>query len=324
MSAAEEKLPTGSFIVLRAEDGLRRRDASASPSYSVVLLHGWLQSFDALLELGQHLRDTRCVDVLLLDFYAHGRSPCLPSVRMHTVLALVAQVRRVIETIEWQDRGLVIGGVSMGASVTLHYSSMYPDHILGLLLLAPSGMPEVQVISSFATNFAARVARAGISEEDIPPQLRDGDNDTSKGNPAIDSFPDKSTSVAGHGFIYKHTKRLLSKCNLVKRTPEYLVDSAIWALVSERCWPMTVVVGTYDVIHTPHIQDWKGVAPWARLIELPMTHWWLCSHLGGLKLEYDCLWDDVLAVEGDPCGVRPHPTVSREGARGICVDRARL
>jgi len=302
MGADGEELPAGSFVVLRAEDGLRKREVGTLPGYSVVLLHGWLQNLDSLLEIGQQLRDSRGVDVLLLDFYAHGRSSCLPSVRMHSIPALVAQVRRVIEIVEWQNRGLVIGGVSMGASVTLHYCSLYPDSVRGLLLVAPSGMPEVQIISSFATHGPGRIAKAISGEEDIPPRLRCRSDD--------EFSPDGAASETRHSFIYNNMKGLLSKVNLIKRTPEYLVDDRVWSVISERRWPISVVVGIYDILHTPHVQEWKRVAPWARIVELPMTHWWLCTHMEGIHLERDSLWDDVLALGDGPIGMR--------------VDRARL
>jgi len=265
------------------------------------LLHGWLQCLDDLIEFGQRLRDARGTDVLLLDFYAHGRSPCLPAVRMHTVLALVAQLRRVVQIIGWQGRQLVLGGMSMGVSVALHYARWYPDDVCGLLLIAPSGMQEGMI---HLTHAARKASKRLIGKEDLPPELRPGST--------VVQFALTGDHEASRkrGALSRAVRRVLAKLNFVKWTPRYRVGEEEWAAVFDRRWPTTVVVGRYDFIHNPHVADWRRRAPHARIVISPATHWWLCKNAHELELERDPLW---MSLSLDNC----QPKLSPEPSAGM-------
>eukprot|EP00928_Gymnodinium_smaydae_P092382 TRINITY_DN7624_c0_g1_i1.p1 TRINITY_DN7624_c0_g1~~TRINITY_DN7624_c0_g1_i1.p1 ORF type:complete len:345 (-),score=55.52 TRINITY_DN7624_c0_g1_i1:288-1205(-) len=268
---AKGVVPPGSFLVLRAEDGKRAAStAGGPPPFSVVLLHGWLQNLDAWLGVAQRLRDELAVDVLLVDFYAHGRSPCLRDTNMHTVHALIAQVRAVVTLIGWSGRGLVLGGMSMGASIAMGYALRFPASILGLLLLAPSGMPEHPLMPP---TFGRSLSKAlnGVDNTSAEERIEDGSSD---------------------GLM----ERLKARLNLVKLTPEYGVGELGLAALGRHGWPITVKAARYDILHTPHEDLWRRLVPQARVEVLRATHWWTCLNACKLQLERDPLWAEVRAA----------------------------
>lgn len=262
--ATKTPLPLGSFLLMRASDGLYQ---GTTGSLKVVLLHGWLQSFDALLGLAQRLRDIRGADVLLLDFYAHGHSPCLPSVRMHTIPALVTQLRTIVEHVGWNGQPHVVGGMSMGASVALRYAAGFASDVQGLLLMAPSGMPEHAV----SLAHVGRVTARSLLGDDVPTSGRT-DN--------------RQAGVR---------KRLLSKLNFIKTTPEYGIDVSVWETLRPKSLPVTVVVGSLDIVHTPQSSLWRARVPQARILVKTATHWGICQNVHDLNLENDLLWLTVSA-----------------------------
>lgn len=296
-------------MVLRAADGVWAEGAGRSsvtpPAYSVVLLHGWQQDFGDLLIAAQQLRDTLGVDVLLLDFYAHGRSPCLPSVGMHTVKTLVLQIRRIIGIIAWESRPLVIGGFSMGASVALHYATAYPDHVCGLLLGAPSGMPEGPLNPAHIAKGVGRV----LVGEVVEPQLQ-------------------AKEPSEHCEQSSLARRFLSRLGFERHCPDYLVDETVWSCVLERRWPILVIAGRYDFLHTPQVDQWKLRAPWADVQVVPMTHWWLCLHPHDLGLPQQDFWVRVANhLSGAQAVANPKLTtdIAASGASaGTVFPRARL
>eukprot|EP00933_Yihiella_yeosuensis_P028059 TRINITY_DN21871_c0_g2_i2.p1 TRINITY_DN21871_c0_g2~~TRINITY_DN21871_c0_g2_i2.p1 ORF type:complete len:355 (+),score=40.29 TRINITY_DN21871_c0_g2_i2:42-1106(+) len=294
-------LPPGSFVVLRGREAKQSEQYLAEPEenrepLSVLLLHGWLQCHQAWMGLAQQLRDQHGADVLLLDFYAHGRSPRLPKVQMHNVSVFLAQVRRVVEHVGWQKRRLVVGGMSLGASVALRYAGRYPDMVAGLLLITPSGMPEHLVSLVTAGRNIAKV----LLGADQDPTASTQPIPATRGMAAKPPLQHASHAAAAGellelklhpGFdLLPLAHRWLARLNLIKRTPQYDVSTSDFAAARAGKWPVTIVVGRYDIIHTPHVADWHRELPQARILVTSATHWWLCTCVETLGLEDDPLW----------------------------------
>lgn len=294
------ELPIGSFLLLRAADG--QKPGGPGPDedshlLSVVLLHGWFQSCAAWLGLAQKLRE-RCADVLLIDFYAHGHSPVLEKIQMHSVSALASQVAQVIGHVGWHNRRVVLGGMSMGASVALRYAARHRHMVDGLLLVAPSGMPE-PVVS--LPRFGQAAATVLLGQEDLEPVAVQmvapmKEEDIAK----QDDFSDmKELRLPGLG-LRPFMQRWLARLNFIKRTPQYDVSVDDFAAAREFQWPVTLVLGRYDVLHTPHVPEWRQEIPQARILMAAASHWWLCTGVDALQLEDDPLWDRARAQRGLP------------------------
>mmetsp|Transcript_20860 Transcript_20860/g.67633 ORF Transcript_20860/g.67633 Transcript_20860/m.67633 type:complete len:272 (-) Transcript_20860:623-1438(-) len=76
--------------------------------------------------------------------------------------------------------------------------------------------------------------------------------------------------------------------NVTRTTPTYGLTPEGVASITRRLGPsgaMRVVVGAYDLVHTPHLEFWTRFLPAASVTVLPRTsHWWACTHLFGLRL----------------------------------------
>jgi pimeloyl-ACP methyl ester carboxylesterase len=169
----------------------------------IVLLHGWLQSHTCWLTTATKLRDTYGHDVLLLDFYGHGRSPFLEHRRQLDVDTLVAQVKMVVDRVGWQHKKLTIGGISMGGAVTQMYSLRYPESVERIVLVAAAGLSESKFnLASMSTHLWKAALSAADSLET--------------------SFPMSVQLFARMPF-----HQFLSHANLVKDTPEYKVPQNI-------------------------------------------------------------------------------------------------
>jgi len=289
------ELPTGSFLVLRAADVQKKGSASNVEDgglLSIVLLHGWLQSSEAWLGLAQKLRERRA-DILLIDFYAHGHSPTLGKIQMHSVAALAGQVARVIGHVGWHDRRLVLGGMSMGASVALRYAAQHRHLVDGLLLVAPSGMPE-PVMS--IPRFGQAAANVLLGQGDLEPvglqTVQTATLVEAQPEPfeRKDSGEMKELRLPGLG-VRLAAQRWLARLNFIKRTPQYDVGADDFAAAREFQWPVSLVLGKYDVVHAPHVPEWRREIPQARILMAAATHWWLCMGVDALNLEDDVLWN---------------------------------
>ena len=100
----------------------------------VVLLHGWLQSSDMWLTTAARLRDVYGHDVLLVDWWGHGRSLPEPGDldAAMCVGSLEAQLKGVLRRYGW-DVGapLVVVGCSMGGAVALRLAACTDPHWRG-------------------------------------------------------------------------------------------------------------------------------------------------------------------------------------------------
>lgn len=113
------------LVLHYAERG--RRDAPP-----VVLMHGLLFSYRLMERVAQRLPDYR---VLLLDLHGHGKSDKPTDPARYTWAELVADVDGLLD--ELGLKSAVIGGLSLGANVTLAYAQARPHRCDALILEMP-------------------------------------------------------------------------------------------------------------------------------------------------------------------------------------------
>merc|ERR1719293_346691 len=85
-------------------------------------------------------------------------------------------------------------------------------------------------------------------------------------------------------------RRKLAQLNFIKRTPSYGHSRESLSVLERHGWPITVVLGKYDIVHTPQQARWRRKAPQARIRTEASTHWWLCLNADSLCLEDDPMW----------------------------------
>lgn len=120
----------------------------------VLCLHGWADnsgSFNTLIPLLP--QEWRCV---ALDMAGHGFSSHRPAGVFYTFPAYVADVRRVVEALQWKRFSIL--GHSMGGNVGGMFSALFPDMVEALVLLDSFGFLPTN------TKELARVMQQGIDE----------------------------------------------------------------------------------------------------------------------------------------------------------------
>lgn len=133
----------GSSDDLRAEPRLMTFDLSGRRlSYEewgtgdrpVVLLHGLL--LDARANRGVARALAECgYRVLLLDLLGHGESDKPAHAAEYRMDTYAAQVVGLLDHLGLEDA--VVGGVSLGANVTLHLAVLHPERVRGMLIEMP-------------------------------------------------------------------------------------------------------------------------------------------------------------------------------------------
>lgn len=248
----------------------------------VVLLHGWLQTHDCWLSIATELRDRYGHDVLLIDFFGHGRTP-VPSADVMSLEGWGAQLSTRLAAIGW-DTGapLSIAGCSLGAAVAGRFAASNPGRVARLTMVTPPGLPEAWYMPCYPVRAFAKALCAIASDE-----LR-----------AIDLL------------------------RVIRTTPEYGIPlDDIFDLVTRGALRLTVYVAGRDVIHTPHVPYWRAAtARCARPDDADAmrftllqgrTHWGVCAHLHDLGLHLDeSLWHATRDGGGCQRSARVSSTVS--------------
>jgi len=98
----------------------------------VVLMHGLLFSYRLMERVAQRLPKYR---VLLLDLHGHGKSDKPTDPARYTWSEMVADVDGLLDHLGLD--GAVIGGLSLGANVTLAYAQARPERCDALILEMP-------------------------------------------------------------------------------------------------------------------------------------------------------------------------------------------
>ncbi|XP_017313440.1 serine hydrolase-like protein isoform X2 [Ictalurus punctatus] len=120
----------------------------------VLCLHGWSDnsgSFKTLIPLLP--ADWRCVAV---DLPGHGFSSHRPAGVFYTFPAYIADIRRVIEALQWKRFSII--GHSMGGNIGGMFCALYPDMVDALVLMDSYGYLPVDV------KRMSRITKRGIEE----------------------------------------------------------------------------------------------------------------------------------------------------------------
>jgi pimeloyl-ACP methyl ester carboxylesterase len=142
--ATDKKTPGIFVMMLRAQDVHPNEGWVPSElRRCVVFLHGWLQSHTSWLATAHRVRERFGHDCLLLDWPAHGLSDVPPDPTSLTATSLVECLHELLERSCWVgQRRITLAACSLGGAVAMRYTSLYPDDIDRLVLVAPAGFDE--------------------------------------------------------------------------------------------------------------------------------------------------------------------------------------
>lgn len=126
-----------------------------SHGHPVLCLHGWADNcgtFNTLIPLLP--KDWRFVAI---DFPGHGLSSHRPDGCFYTFPLYVADVRRVVEALQWKRFSII--GHSMGGNVAGLFSALYPEMVESVVLLDTYGFLPTEMTDMFKN------MRKGINDQ---------------------------------------------------------------------------------------------------------------------------------------------------------------
>jgi pimeloyl-ACP methyl ester carboxylesterase len=129
----------------------------------LVYLHGILLDSFLNHRLAEDLSEVG-YRVILLDLPGHGRSDKPHSIALHRMDAYARRVVRLLD--ELGVERAAVGGVSLGADVTLQLALIAPERLTGMVLEMPvleQAVPAALLVFApvlFAANYAAPIVRA--------------------------------------------------------------------------------------------------------------------------------------------------------------------
>jgi pimeloyl-ACP methyl ester carboxylesterase len=109
-------------------------DATTSPGRTVVYLHGLLLDADLNRGIADALA-ARGNRVVLLDLLGHGRSDSPTHAASYRIDTYASQVLALLDHLGVERA--VLGGLSLGANVSLFAASRHPERVRGLVLEMP-------------------------------------------------------------------------------------------------------------------------------------------------------------------------------------------
>src|SRR5262245_50183380 len=125
----------------------------------VLLAHGFGGSARNFGPQMRALRDRH--RVVRYDARGHGRSDAPTDPAAYTPATFVADMGRVLD--EAGATTAVVGGLSMGAGVSLRFALAHPGRVRGLLLCAfPAGTDDPNGFAGKALGFAETIEREGL------------------------------------------------------------------------------------------------------------------------------------------------------------------
>ena len=141
----------GDFSVLH-------READGDPRASVHFLHA--TGFNAEAYRGLFTTLDPSLDVYAMDARGHGfsRAPAHPQ-KLRTWSTYRRDLEALVETL---DQPIVLGGHSMGATVSMELAAARPDLVRGLVLVDPVIVPPKLIATAFITR------SLGFSDRIIP------------------------------------------------------------------------------------------------------------------------------------------------------------
>ena len=162
----------------------------------LVYLHGILLDSFLNHRLAEDLSDAG-YRVILLDLPGHGRSDKPRSVALHRMDAYARRVVRLLDELGVEQAA--VGGVSLGADVSLQLALIAPERLRAMVLEMPvleQAVPVALIVFApvlFATNYAAPVVRAVLRLARRIPRARLGVVGTAFGMFELD--PDEIAAV---------------------------------------------------------------------------------------------------------------------------------
>jgi pimeloyl-ACP methyl ester carboxylesterase len=132
------------FVTLVTQTRVRILESGFSGDVDVIMLHGWVASaysfrheLESLPALGAHC--------LAPDLRGFGLSDKPSARESYTLDAYVADLDALLG--EVASRRVVLMGHSMGAGIALAYALSRPDRVRGLVLVCPTGIVQVSLLS---------------------------------------------------------------------------------------------------------------------------------------------------------------------------------
>ena len=159
-------------VVARGDLRLHYVERGPADGPPVVLLHGLLLSSRTMERLAAGLPDHR---VYLLDLHGHGRSTRPRDVDRYSVDELTDDVVALLDHLGIERA--VVGGMSLGANVTLQLALRHPERVRAMILEMPVfarglpiGRPAFTALSWFFAGAAPvlDLLRPGLSRVPLP------------------------------------------------------------------------------------------------------------------------------------------------------------
>jgi pimeloyl-ACP methyl ester carboxylesterase len=159
-------------VVARGDLRLHYVERGPADGAPVVLLHGLLLSSRTMERLAAGLPDHR---VYLLDLHGHGRSTRPRDVDRYSVDELTDDVVALLDHLGIERA--VVGGMSLGANVTLQLALRHPERVRAMILEMPVfarglpiGRPAFTALSWFFAGAAPvlDLLRPGLSRVPLP------------------------------------------------------------------------------------------------------------------------------------------------------------
>mmetsp|Transcript_17082 Transcript_17082/g.17151 ORF Transcript_17082/g.17151 Transcript_17082/m.17151 type:complete len:335 (+) Transcript_17082:130-1134(+) len=113
----------------------------ADPKMTIVCLHGFNTSSWMWSDLAEIYTDELCgpgAQVLVFDFYGHGRSPWTGVVQC-TLNILVSQTLELLDILNFKEPVSVVGHC-MGGAVAVGFAAKYPDRCSSLCIFGSLGL----------------------------------------------------------------------------------------------------------------------------------------------------------------------------------------
>ena len=115
-----------------------RLPASSEGREWVVVVHGYLGHVQMLKPLGEAIRSTSDLNVLLFDLYGHGYSSSGEAV--YDADLFVGQLHELISALPEVQTPVHLVGHSMGGAIATCFATKYPQLLRSLTLIVPTGL----------------------------------------------------------------------------------------------------------------------------------------------------------------------------------------
>jgi len=144
--------------------GLHWPAATASETWPVLMIHGWLDNALSFARLAPALAGNR--DVYSLDMAGHGRSGHRPEGQGYQLMDYVADLAELVET-HFKDspKGQIdLVGHSLGGIVSLLYAAAFPERVRRLVMIdsiGPISRKPDEVIDQMRKSIIKRMTGSG-------------------------------------------------------------------------------------------------------------------------------------------------------------------